>query len=71
MQNKLTTYLVGLFLSRSAKEDNGTSSAVKDSQIKSSREECALSMGQRPNDAALKDAQINFKRDECAKSMEQ
>ena len=32
--------------------------AVKDAQIKSSKEECALGTGQRSNDAAVKDAQI-------------
>jgi hypothetical protein len=34
--------------------------AIKDAQIKSSKEECALSMEQRRNDAALKDAQIKL-----------
>ena len=32
--------------------------AVKDAQIKHSKEECALGMGQKSNDAAAKDAQI-------------
>jgi hypothetical protein len=47
--------------------------AVKDVQIKSSKEECALSMeqrGQRGN-AAAKDVQIMLSKEEFAKGMEQ
>ena len=40
--------------------------AEKDAQIKSSEEECALGMGQNPNDAAVKDAQIKLEMEECA-----
>jgi hypothetical protein len=36
----------------------------------SSKEECALGMGQRPNDAAVKDVQIKLRREECAENME-
>jgi hypothetical protein len=36
------------------------SAAVKDAQIKFKEEECARSMGQRPNFAAVKDAQMEL-----------
>jgi len=42
--------------------------AVMDAQIKSSKEECARSMGQKlnPNDAAVMDAQIKLSKEACA-----
>jgi hypothetical protein len=39
-------------------EQRSNYAAMKDAQIKSSKEECALGMGQRSNDAAVKDAQV-------------
>ena len=39
---------------------------VKVAQIKSSREECALSMGQSANYVAVMGVQIKLKREECA-----
>ena len=40
--------------------------AVKDAQIKPSKEEYVLSMGQRSNNAAVKDAQITLEKEEYA-----
>jgi hypothetical protein len=40
-------------------------------QIKSSKEECALSMRQKGNYAVVTDAQIKLRGEECALSMEQ
>jgi hypothetical protein len=40
--------------------------AMKDAQIKPSKEECASSMEQNANDAAEKDAQTKSSREECA-----
>ncbi len=45
--------------------------AVKDAQIKSSREDCALSMGQRSNNATAMDAQINLSKVEYVGDTEQ
>jgi len=47
--------------------------AVKDAQIKPSKEECVLDMGQRRRRryAAAKDALINLKKEECVLSMGQ
>ena len=45
--------------------------AVKGVQIKSSKEECALGMGQRSSDAAARDAQIKPSKVECVWSMGQ
>jgi hypothetical protein len=36
-----------------------------------SKEECALDMGQKSNDAAVKDARIKLSREECALDMGQ
>ena len=49
-------------------EQSSNDAPLKDVQIKLSREECALSMGQRldTNDAAAKDAQIKLRKEECA-----
>ncbi len=44
---------------------NINDAAVKDAQIKLSREKYASSMGQRSNNAALMDAQIKPLREEC------
>ena len=49
----------------------GSCVAVEDAPNTLRREECASSMGQRPNDAAVKDAQTFQSREECALSMEQ
>jgi len=40
--------------------------AMKDAQIKSLEEECAVGMEQSSNDAAMKDAQIKLKTEACA-----
>jgi hypothetical protein len=50
-------------------EQRSNDAAMKDAQIKSSKEECALGMGQRSNDAAAKDAQIKSSKEECAGGM--
>ena len=44
---------------------------LMDAQTKSSKGECALSMGQMSNYAATRDAQTNLSREECAVGMEQ
>ena len=44
--------------------------AAKVAQIKSSKEECALDMGQRLNYAASKDVLIKLRREECVEGME-
>ena len=44
--------------------------ARKDAETKSSKEECALSMEQRPSDAAVKDVPIKLRKEECADGME-
>ena len=44
---------------------------MKDVRIKSSKEECALSMERRGNYAAAKDVQIMSSKEECARGMEQ
>jgi len=36
-----------------------------DAQIKFRKEECALSTGQRTNDAAMRDVQIKLRKEEC------
>jgi len=51
-------------------EQRGNYAAVKDAQIKPSKEECALkSMGQRSIYAAAKDAQIKLSKEEFAGGM--
>ena len=47
-------------------EQRSNYAAIKDVQIKLSKEEYALDMGQRSNDAAVKDVQIILSREECA-----
>ena len=52
---------------------NTNDAAVKDAQIKFTKEECALDMGQKlnTNDAAVKDALIQLGREEYVSNMEQ
>ena len=45
-------------------EEKSNDVAVMAAQIKLSKKECALSMGQKSNDAVVKDAQIEFRREE-------
>ena len=49
---------------------NADNAAVKDAQITSNEEECALDMGQSRNDAAPMDAQIKPNEEDCAGDME-
>ena len=45
--------------------------AVRDAQMLSRKEDCALDMGQSANYAAKRDAQIKLKKEECAGGMGQ
>jgi hypothetical protein len=47
-------------------EQSTNDAAMKDAQIKSLQEECALNMEQSSNDAAMKDAQIKLETEACA-----
>ena len=42
----------------------GRYAQLKDAQIKAEREECALDMGQSPNDAVVKDVKVKPGREE-------
>ena len=44
---------------------------LMDAQIESSEKECAVSMGQKPNDAASMTARMASSREECVSGMEQ
>ncbi len=44
---------------------------MMDVKINLKMEECALSMGQKSNNAVVKDAQTMLSKEECAKGMEQ
>ena len=50
---------------------NSINALLMDAQVKSSREECAGSMGQNANDAAVMDAQILLSKEEFAGDMVQ
>ena len=52
-------------------EQRRSDAAVKDARIMSSKEECAVGMGQSSNNAALKDARTKSSKEECAVDMEQ
>jgi len=55
--------MVGLW-KKWPKRDAKMNALLMDAPIKLSKEECALGMGQRPNDAAVKDAQIKSSKEE-------
>jgi hypothetical protein len=66
--HQMKSWLVKIVL-----EARRRNAAVKDAQIKSSKEECALGMGQRPipSGAAVMDVRIKLSKEECALDMGQ
>ena len=58
-------------MGRRRRKGTDTNAVRMGAQIKSSKGECALDMGQRSNDAVVKDAQTKQSKEECALSMGQ